>query len=538
MRTGAELTPVRFLLALLRRRPWLVTGSAAFGGLWLVPGALLPLVVGAAVDAGIAGDDGATLLWLAAVVVGIGIAQAVCGGALEFLGHAMWLHGAVTTQRLVSTHTARLGASLHPQAETGDVMAVSSSDVDSVGNLFGVLGRLAGSVLAFVVVGIALVLESPLLGTVALAGVPLATLGMVPLLPLLRRRQERQREQLAEVNGIGSDIVSGLRILRGIGGEGRFFDRFRTASQRVRGAGVDVARSDAWLAGAEVLLPGLVTVLITWLGARMAVQGTISAGELVAFYGASAFLVIPVSTATEAAHAISAGIVSARKACGLLRLRPLLAEPDSPVPLPEGPLELHDSATGFTAVAGKLTVVDARSGAEALARRLARFAEPEPGQLVLVSGVPSDRVALAELRRRVVYAHNQDIWFSGILREQVAPDRAGTVDIETALAAADAEDIVRGMPNGLDEHIGERGREVSGGQRQRLNLARALAADADVLVLDEPTSAVDAHTEARITERVARLRRGRTTVVFSQSPLWMAVADETVRPVLEAEECN
>jgi ABC-type multidrug transport system fused ATPase/permease subunit len=74
--------------------------------------------------------------------------------------------------------------------------------------------------------------------------------------------------------------------------------------------------------------------------------------------------------------------------------------------------------------------------------------------------------------------------------------------------------------------IGERGREVSGGQRQRLNLARALAADADVLVLDEPTSAVDAHTEARITERVAALRRGQTTVVFSQSPLWTHVADE------------
>lgn len=84
------------------------------------------------------------------------------------------------------------------------------------------------------------------------------------------------------------------------------------------------------------------------------------------------------------------------------------------------------------------------------------------------------------------------------------------------------------LPNGVDEVIGERGREVSGGQRQRLNLARALATGADVLLLDEPTSAVDAHTEARITERVAKLRRGKTTVVFSQSPLWTHVADVVV----------
>ncbi|GAB3485628.1 ABC-type multidrug transport system fused ATPase/permease subunit [Amycolatopsis cihanbeyliensis] len=529
---------MRYLLWLLRLRPWLALGAALFGALWLVPGALLPLVVGQAIDTGIAAGDGGALLWLTALVVGIGLTQAACGGALEFLSRGMWMHGAGTTQRMVSEHTARLGASLHPQVNTGDVMGVSSSDVDIIGDVYEVLGRLVGSVLAFLVVGVTLMLRSPLLGTVALVGVPLAALGMAPLLAPLHRRQETQRERLAEVNGIGSDIVSGLRILRGIGGERRFLDRFRTASQRVRGAGVEVARSDSWLAGAEVLLPGLVTVTITWLGARLAVQGTLSVGELVAFYGASAFLVIPVSLTTQAAHTITGGVVSARKACGILRLRPLLPEPDSPVPLPAGPLELHDSAAGFTAVAGKLTVIDARSGAEALARRLARFAEPAPPGRVLVSGVPADRVVVAELRRRVVYAHNQDIWFSGILREQVSPDRGSTVDIETALTAADAEDIVRGLPAGLDERIGERGREISGGQRQRLNLARALAVDADVLVLDEPTSAVDAHTEARITERVAALRRGRTTVVFSQSPLWMNVADEAVRLVPEEEPCS
>jgi ABC-type multidrug transport system fused ATPase/permease subunit len=227
-------------------------------------------------------------------------------------------------------------------------------------------------------------------------------------------------------------------------------------------------------------------------------------------------------------------MVSARKVCGILGLRPKLTDPAEPVALPQGPLSLYDSETGVTVPAGKLIVIDAGTEAEALADRLARFSDPSDGEDVLVGDVPVRQVALAELRRRVVYAHNQDIWFSGILGEQVSSAAPSEVGVAAALFAADADDIVDGLPNGVDELIGERGREVSGGQRQRLSLARALAIDADVLVLDEPTSAVDAHTEARITERVAKLRQGKTTVVLSQSPLWTVVADEVLSSEVRA----
>ncbi|GAB3578049.1 ABC transporter ATP-binding protein [Amycolatopsis endophytica] len=518
MRLPSRLTPLRFLGALLRARPWLAVSACGLGALWLLPGALLPLVIGTIVDDIRAGEP---LLGGIGLVVLLGVAQAVCAGALIFAVHTMWIHGAAMTQKLVVEHTARLGASLRSQAGTGDVMAVSSSDINHIGNVFEVTGRLFGSLVAFLTVSLVLIGMSPLLGTIALVGVPLATLSMGRLVAPLQRTKEAQREELSSVNALAADIASGLRILRGVGGEQQFLARFRDASQRVRRAGVEVARNESWLTGAEVLLPGLVTVAITWLGARFVAAGTIGVGELVAFYTASVFLVVPVSTATEFTDAFASATVSAKKVCGLLNLRPLLPEPEVPVSLPDGPLELHDTRSGFTAVAGKLTVVDFGADAEALAERLARFTDD--GR-VLVSGVPADHVALAELRSRVVYAHNQDVWFSGVLRDQLVPaERA-----EVALRAADAEDIVEGLPGGLDELIGERGREVSGGQRQRLNLARALALDADTLLLDEPTSAVDAHTEARITGRVAELRHGRTTVVFTESPLWKAVADEVI----------
>jgi len=517
MRLPSRLTPVRFLGALLRARPWLAVAACVLGALWLLPGALLPLVIGAVVDDIARGEP---LLADVGFVVLLGLGQAVCAGALVHAVITMWIHGAAATQALVVEHTARLGASLRPQAGTGDVMAVSSTDINHIGNAFEVAGRLFGSIVAFLTVSVVLIGVSPVLGLIALVGVPLATLSMGKLVAPLQRTKEVQREELSSINALAADIASGLRILRGVGGERQFLGRFRDASRRVRRAGIEVARSESWLTGAEVLLPGLVTVAVTWLGAHFVAAGTIEVGELVAFYTASVFLVVPVSTATEFADAFASAVVSAGKVCKLLALRPLLPEPARPVSLPDGPLELHDTRSGFTAVAGKLTVVD-RPDAEELAQRLARFIDD--GR-VLVSGVPADQVALAELRSRVVYAHNQDVWFSGVLREQFEPAERAV----TALRAADAEDIVEGLPAGMDEVIGERGREVSGGQRQRLNLARALALDADTLLLDEPTSAVDAHTEARITGRVAELRRGRTTVVFTESPLWKAVADEVI----------
>jgi ABC-type multidrug transport system fused ATPase/permease subunit len=521
MRLPSRLTPLRFLAALLRARPWLAAAACVLGAIWLVPGALLPLVIGNTIEAigqhrPVVGQVG--------LLVGLGVLQAGFGTVLIFAVHGMWIHGATMTQRTVADHTARLGASLRAQAKTGDVMAISSSDIAHIGNLLEVAGRLFGSVVAFLTIGIVLLFMSPLLGAVAMVGVPLAVLSMGRLVAPLQRRKGVQREELSDVNAIAADIVSGLRILRGVGGERQFLRRFRGASQRVRLAGNDVARSESWLTGAEVLLPGLVTVAITWLGAHLVAAGSISVGELVSFYAASAFLVVPVSTATEATAAFASALVSAGKVCGVLSLRPFLDDPKQPVALPDGPLELHDTETGFTAVAGKLTVINAGAQAEALAARMARFTDAAPGERVLVSGVPADRVALAQLRARVVYAHNQDLWFSGILREQVIPAQR----VDDALWAADAGDIVAGFPDGLDELIGERGREVSGGQRQRLNLARALAIDADTLLLDEPTSAVDTHTEARITERIAISRRGKTTIVFTESPLWTLVADEVI----------
>ncbi|TMR32273.1 ABC transporter transmembrane domain-containing protein, partial [Actinomadura geliboluensis] len=354
------------------------------------------------------------------------------------------------------------------------------------------------------------------LGLIVLVGVPLILAIAAPLLRPYRDRELAHRELVGELSTHATDLVAGLRVLRGIGGEPLFSRRYRAESQRVRAAGVAAARAETRLSGAEVLLPGLLIALVTWVGARFAVSGTIGVGELVAFYGYAVFLIVPLKTLGEAAGKITKGLVAAGRVTALLSIDPEL--PDAGTARPAAGSELVDIASGLVVRPGRVTAIAAADprDAQAIADRLGRYA---PGE-VDFGGVPLHGVA--DLRKRILVAVNEDRLFAGSLAESLAPD-GDEATLRAAIRSACAEDIV--ASSGLDAYVAEAGREFSGGQQQRLRLARALAADPDVLVLVEPTSAVDAHTEARIADRLRPARAGRTTVVCTTSPLMLDRAD-------------
>jgi ABC-type multidrug transport system fused ATPase/permease subunit len=213
MRLPLELTPLRFLGALVCARPGLAVSTCVLGVLALLPAALLPLAIGDAVEAV---GRGASLVGPIGLIVTLGVTQAVFVAGSVFATHGMWIHGAAATQHTIAEHTARLGASLRAQAATGDVMAISSSDIARIGNGLEELGRAAGAATGFLVIGVVLVATSPMLGAIALVGIPLTVLSLGRLLKPFQRRKAVQREQLSEVNALAADIVSGLRILRGI----------------------------------------------------------------------------------------------------------------------------------------------------------------------------------------------------------------------------------------------------------------------------------------------------------------------------------
>lgn len=226
---------------------------------------------------------------------------------------------------------------------------------------------------------------------------------------------------------------------------------------------------------------------------------------------------------------------SARRAARVLSLeRATDTDGTRAADLPSG--DLYDPATGLLAPSGLLTAVVCGDPdvAGRLAERLGGHAA-EAGTPVLLGGVPLDELPLDTARTAVLVQDKDPVLLSGTLRELLDVPSSGAVGAEQALAAAQCGDVLAALAQSsldiddpLDARITERGRSLSGGQRQRLALARSLLTDPQVLVLDEPTSAVDSHTEARIAEGLRNLRDGRTTVVFTSSPLLLDRADRVV----------
>jgi ABC-type multidrug transport system fused ATPase/permease subunit len=510
-------SPGRYLLRVASLQKASLALGMLYGVVWMGCQAVVPFVVGRAIDRGVRPRDSGSLLAWAAVLAGVGTLQAVSGVLRHRAAVTNWLVSWCRTEQWAVRHVAALGGSLDRLTSTGEVVAVGATDATAIARTFDITARGAGAVVSFALVAVLLLRASIALGLVVVLGVPAFTLLLGPLMRPLHRRQVRQRAAMGDLTALGADTVAGLRVLRGIGGEDAFVARYREESQRVRTAGVAVARTQSLLDATQVLVPGTFVVLVTWLGARFALSGRITPGELVAFYGYAAFLLTPLRVVTEAADKVTRAFVAARRAVTLLRLAPVLPDPADPAPEPPAGAPLADAASGLVVEPDRLTAVvsaDAQAATE-LTERLGRWVDAD----VTLGGVPLRDLPLDVVRRRVVVVDKNPTLFSGPLREDLGADAPRWVD------AADAADVVDALPGGLDADLEERGRSLSGGQRQRLVLARALATGADVLVLDEPTSAVDAHTEARIADRLRAARAGLATVVCTTSPLLLDRAD-------------
>ncbi|MFC6081344.1 ABC transporter ATP-binding protein [Sphaerisporangium aureirubrum] len=512
---------------------WIARGQAAplltgmgFAVLWWLAQALVPAAIGRAIDSLTAHDASGLVRW-SLVVLGLG-AVASFGGVMRHRSAVYnWLCAAYRTVQVTARQATRLGATLPKRLSTGEVISVGNSDIAHIGNAVDIVLRGSGAVVAIGAVTVILLSTSTRLGMMVLIGVPLMALAVAPLLRPLHRRQHVQRDLQGDLATRAGDIVAGLRVLRGIGGEQVFTDRYREESQRVREAGVRVASVDAALEGAQLLLPGILIAFVTWQGARYALDGTITVGQLVSFYGYALFLVGPLRTMTEAADKLTKGHVAARRVVRILSLDPEIGGTGATDATPEPGGDLADRESGVVVRPGRLTALACAVPEDAIAEadRLGRYAEAD----VTYGGVRLAEMAPAEVRRRILVADNAARLFSGRLRDELDPTGSASDDeVADALHAAGAEDIVEALPDGLESHVAEGGWEFSGGQQQRLRLVRALLADPEVLILVEPTSAVDAHTEARIADRLAKARTGRTTLVCSTSPLMLDRADHVI----------
>lgn len=560
----------RFLFWLLGRQKDVLLAVFATGILVYLPGALGPYLVGRAVDEGITAGSVPQLVTWSMVLLGVIAVGAGVGVAMHTFAVRGWLLALYRTTKLVTRKSTQLGHVLGQRLPTGEILSVASGDSNKYGALSETVGRAAAAFFAFLVV-VALVLHTSVpLGVLTLVAAPVLVFVASPLLRPLQRRQAVERSRTSDLTSLATDIVAGLRILRGIGGERTFGSNYAAQSQRVRQAGVAAGIWQAAVDATGVLVSGLFLVLLTWLGARQVLAGELTIGQLISFFGFATFMVVPIYTCFELAQKWIQALVSAHRTVALLESEPPWHPPAQPRDLPTGEV-IHDEASGVRIHPGELTVVvsarpdDSAALADRIGRYLPTEATPVSAELdedvkgraarrtrverlaarralaaaareraagrwgVTVGGVDLSEVPLARVRERILVSDSASMVFGGTLQRALDPHgRLSRAQAERAMLVASAEDVFEALPGGWQGHLDERGRGLSGGQRQRLVLARAVAMDPEVLVLIEPTSAVDAHTEARIAERLADHRRGRTTVVTSVSPLLLHHADRVV----------
>lgn len=525
-------SPARLLAWQGWRQRDVLAKSLVAGVVAMLASAAAPLLIGRAIDEGLSQGFGPELLLWCGAMLGAAAVIVVAGIFNHIWDVENWVRASLSFSQLVGYKASRAGHAITRKLPTGEVVSAVANDALRVGDMFSMAGRFTGGVLAYVVVVAIMLSQHVQLGLVLALGIPAVAAVLGLLVKPLQSRQTTQREATGRLTSLGADTVSGLRILRGIGGEDEFAARYARQSQEVRHQGVRVAVLQSVLDGLQVLLPGLLAALVLWLGARAAVRGEITSGQLVTFYGYAAFLAWPVQMATQMLQMVIRAVISSRKILDVLRVTEATPSADVPTDAPPAGAELADEASGLVLRPGRvLGLVSADPDASArVATRLGRLDdEAEAGTPVRLGGVLLADLDKEALRHRVVVSEATPHLFSGVLGEALdARGRATEADLLAAMVTADAHDVLDSVPGGLAGELPEKGRSLSGGQRQRVALARALLTEPEILVLVEPTSAVDAHTEARIAERVAEVRRGRTTLVVTASPLVLDHLDEVV----------
>ena len=531
--------------------------------------AIVPAFLGQALDAGIENGLNARVWGISALLLVLFIVYAVGDTMLSYLGVTAWMRTAFDVDRLVGRQISATGKDLSRQVSTGEVATIIASDADYLGKLIEHLPFLLGAAASFLVVAVLMLRTSVSLGLIVILGMPLVAAIVTLVIRPLQKRQAVQREAQSAVTTITTDTVAGLRILRGIGGEDVFARRYRDASQELRRRGVEVASSQATLMTLQVLLPGLFAAIVVWVAARMAVAGSLTPGGLITFYGYTAYMSWPLWVFTSSVQDYTRAVVGARRLSHLLEVAPAagsLVERLNLDPAAARPVsgDLVDTGSGLRLKEGRMTALvcpDPQVSAD-LATRLGRFTDAGP--TVTLAGRPLTTMPLEQVRASVVVSGATAQLFTGTLREALDvrggpdPQPAGLEDLvraETerttgadvdqqvrpqereapgderlieAIGIADAGDVLTSLSEGLAGMITEKGRSLSGGQRQRVALARALLTEAPTLVLIEPTSALDSHTEARVAAQVHRARAGRTTVVVTASPLVLEACDEVI----------
>ncbi len=413
---------------------------------------------------------------------------------------------------------------------TNDVEALDALVTDSVTTLFTATLTLLGSVVILLTFDVKLALLTFLI-------FPVMAVGSLIFRIASADAYRRTRETIGSITAYLQETLSGIRVVRSFAQEGHHRTQFAALNESNRAANLTTVRLNAAYFPVVEFVSALATVGILMYGGTQAINGEVSVGVLVGFVAALNGFFDPIGQLSQVYTTYQSGMAALDKIFELLDEEPQLTDKPDAVDLPtplRGAIAFRDVSFGYqTADEGfKLALTDidieippgqtvalvgaTGAGKSTFAKLVARFYDPTTGS-VTVDGTDLRDVRASSLRRQMGIVPQEAFLFSGSIRDNIAFGRADATDaeVEAAVRAVGAQDIVARLEHGLDTQIGERGVQLSAGQRQLVAVARALVADPRLLILDEATSNVDLHTESRLEDALRRLLAGRTSIVIA-----------------------
>jgi ATP-binding cassette subfamily B protein len=534
--TGGRGRKLRGLIELLRPYRWRVT--AMFTSLVLATAAALapaPLAK-LAIDDGIRRHDVAALDLIVVAFFASAVIYVIASAAQTYL--VGWV-GQRTLQDLrvqLFSHLQQLSIGFYSRNRAGVIISRLTNDVEALDQLVeDGIATLFQSGLTLIGVVVILFALDPHLALLTFLSLPVLAVGAFIFRLASADAYRLTREKIAAITGYLQESLSGIRVVRAFGQEPKHIARFNELNDENRAANMTTVNLNAvYFPGVE-FLSALVTVEILVIGGVEAINGHTSTGVVFAFIAALNNFFDPIQNLSQLYTTYQSGMAALDKIFELLDEQPDLDDVEDAITLPRvrGELALdhvsfrygsdEDAAWALRDIdlvvpAGQTVALVGATGAgkSTFAKLVARFYDPTEGS-VRIDGHDLRSVAAQSLRSQLGIVPQEGFLFSGTVRENIAfgrPDATGE-EISAAARAVGAEHFIEALEDGYDTQVGERGVQLSAGQRQLLAFARALVADPRILLLDEATSNVDVHTESLIEQGMRRLVAGRTAIVIA-----------------------
>jgi ATP-binding cassette, subfamily B, multidrug efflux pump len=531
-------------------RPYRV--GAAFGLALIVAsnafGILVPDLIRQAIDAmALPQVERRTIVVLALLLVGAALLAGICRFGMRQLLNAISRRVEADLRDDFFAHLIRLDASFYGATRTGDLMSRATNDLQAVRQAIGpgvmyLVNTIVGTAAALFF----MLRYSPRLTMIALIPLLLLPVVMSYFGRVIHRKAERIQEHFGTLSSMVQENLSGVRIVRAYGREAGQAAEFEELNREYMDRNMALARTSAIFHPLLSILTGLGLLAVLWFGGLQVMAGEITTGEFVAFIFYLAMLTWPMIALGWVINLFQRGAASMGRINGIMHTPASVTEPAEPHPLAAVTGEIEFSHVwfrypgterwvlrdvSFRVGAGETAAIVGPTGAgkSTLIALLTRRYDATKG-VVLIDGVPIDRLALDRLRAAIGVVPQDAFVFSDTLENNialgVADDAQRQQRIEWATDVAQLTDTIASFPDGLRTRVGERGVTLSGGQRQRATLARAIARDPAILVLDDALSAVDTHTEKEILARLHGVLERRTSIIVSHRVSAVMAADQ------------